>query len=274
MKFIFRNFLLRMDVVIRSGAKIFGSSSKEELLNAVLAERPDLCSVPVSFPPQGMVGCTVRIGDEIFKTPLVKGEGLFSSFNKDIENLQRLQGAGLSVVPRLTCLGKHFPFYGMTRMPGVPLSDSLPNMTGQEKENLAKDVASFIADVAETLPARSGKYARHADLRPDNIFVDPATKKLTAVIDYGVFEYCAKEDLGRFSLRIKAHYAGSGFCKMMTAAYEALSQEDSPKERRWQVGDSAPTRCEDAGGQKNPCRPASFDPRSRLPLRPISGFGF
>lgn len=73
----------------------------------------------------------------------------------------------------------------------------------------------------------------HGDLRPENIMVDPKTKKLTAVIDLGVAHYGLPE-MDIFGMRLShensfidlvardyAYKSSAGFCMTDIPCYEA-----------------------------------------------------
>lgn len=204
---------------VRALAKLAGGPSREDFLAAILSERPDLCKKTVFFPTQGAAAHTVFIENEVFKGPLMDNRA-FRFFNKDCECLQMLMGKGLRVVPEITYIGQKANFYGMQRMPGMVLAGVILTLTPEEKQHLAKDIADFIVDVARVLPRKDGKYARHGDLHPGNILIDPHTKRLTGVIDFGYFQYFSKQNLGRFPLRTKIFYAQDNFDSMIEQEYE------------------------------------------------------
>lgn len=162
-----------------------------DFLEAILRERPDLKGKPAYFPAQGQFGFSIFIGNEVFKGPRAN---VARWFDNESDMLQLLQGRGLPV-PEVTCVGKESYFYGMTRMPGVTLETELPHMTFGQKQALAEEVSDFMIKMARALPRHDGLYATQGDLREGNILVDPETKKLSAVIDFGLAEFVPKEML-------------------------------------------------------------------------------
>lgn len=212
-----------MTAFVRAAARVQGAATGNEFLESILAERPDLRDQPVYFPTQGAIAHTVFIGDEVFKGPLWKGDA-FSSFNKDIECLKPLQGKGIDVVPKITSIGTKSAFFSMTRMKGVVLADVLKDLSQDEKRALAKDIVAFFIDLAKALPTENGKYARHGDMQPGNVMIDPETKKLTGIIDFGFFEHHARDDLGKLPLRTRLCYGRSGLVEMIEEEFAAQKE--------------------------------------------------
>ncbi len=189
-----------MQAFKRAAAKPEGRMGSD-FLEAVLRERPDLQGQRAYFPAQGECGHVVFIGDEVFKGP--QDWMLFDykdqpvgDFDKEHETLSQLQGCGLPV-PRVTCVGRQAYFYGMTRMPGVTLTEAFKTMTDKEKRDAAFDIADFMIGMAKALPPQDGMYACQEDLHGNNVLIDPKTKRLAAVIDFGVVSYASREDLAR-----------------------------------------------------------------------------
>ncbi|MBU6475339.1 MAG: aminoglycoside 3'-phosphotransferase/choline kinase family protein [Alphaproteobacteria bacterium] len=181
----------------KAAAQPEGSGNR--FLEAILRERPDLQGEMAYFPSQGCFGYTVIIGDEVFKGPrpstyVRSVDEHVKSFDREADVLQELEGKGLPV-PRVTCRGKEAVFYGMTRLPGVTLDGVQREMTEDEMKSLAEEVADFVIGMAQKLPREDGLYALQGDLREPNILVDPATKKLTGIIDFGMACDVTKNDL-------------------------------------------------------------------------------
>ncbi len=180
-----------------SAAKPEGSGNR--FLEAILEERPDLKDRTAYFPEQGSFGYTVFIGDEVFKGPrhsmYIDDIGKYvREFEHEADVLQELEGKDLPV-PRVTCRGKNTVFYGMTRLPGVGFDGVQYSMTEEQLKNLAEEVADFMMDMAKKLPRGNGLYAMQGDLREPNILVDPDTKKLSGIIDFGMACNVTKDDL-------------------------------------------------------------------------------
>ncbi len=174
------------------------------------------------------MGQTVFIGNEVFKKPTWKAPQIYYSFNKDAECLKKLGDKNIPFIPKLTCTGTNSPFYGMTFMDGVSLTDNLHDLNHEEKDALASDIADSIINIGNNLPKKNGKLAKHADLRPDNILIDPITKKLTAIIDFGLIEYCNEEKLGDTSFWVKWFYSKSDLPEIISNKYKEkiTSQKD------------------------------------------------
>lgn len=158
----------------------------------IAAERPDLAGQPVYVPAQGRLGHALIIGDEVFKGP--RRADLRASFSEEPDVLQALAGAGLPI-PRVTYRAREGVFYAMTRVPGVALAAIYDEMSTDERNRLAEDLADFVIRMAGALPGKSGKYAVHGDLTRDNILIDPATRRLSGIIDFGCVLHLPRNNL-------------------------------------------------------------------------------
>ena len=164
-----------------------------DILGAILEERPDLKAlftkhttsvflgtVPnfnepmIYFPKQGNSAYTVIVRkkegeEEVFKAPRIDNISDDNEFKEvyawdrveqiKLEGrvLEHLHGMGLPV-PELTYEGKETVFIGMTRMKGVKLdSVVIDKMTYQEKRQLAKDIAGFIAGFENAISDRDAE---------------------------------------------------------------------------------------------------------------------
>ena len=181
-------------------------TSPIDLVEAVLHERPDLRGKTGYPTGQGTEAHTVFIGGEFFKAPqdliydeksgrlIYDAETAIAAFDKEIEFLQQLQGKGLPV-PEITCVGKESVFYGMTSVKGVPLGKDFERIySAEEQRLLARDIISFVVDMANALPQKNSAFITHDDLHCNNIFVDPVTRRLSGVIDFGMVKYCTKDE--------------------------------------------------------------------------------
>jgi serine/threonine protein kinase len=185
-----------MEAFYRAAAKPIGSSGND-FLAAILRERKDLWGKGAYFPPRGGWAHTVVIGDEVFKGP--KRDTLYSpdekikKFDEEIEYLKSLQETGLPV-PRITCEGKGAVFYGMTRVPGIVLGFNVDGRFNEsEMRTLAKDIIGFVINMANAMPRNEkGEFIAHDDLHGENILIDPETKRLSGVIDFGLVKYCSR----------------------------------------------------------------------------------
>lgn len=167
------------------------SGNSIDILEAILQERPDLKDTPAVFPSQGQKGHTVIIGDEVFKGPQRSSGECRDDFDTECRTLKDLEGKELSVaVPRITTEGKDYLFFGMTRVPGETLNhDYQSTMTKEEQQQLAKDLINFVIEFAHAMPTKGNKFAMHGDLWHANIFINPETKRLSGVIDFGIVKY-------------------------------------------------------------------------------------
>ncbi len=168
--------------------------SGNDFLDAILRERDDLRE---KFERGELMTCSSRygcnaniviIGDEVFKGP--KMEWNAPELDREVEILKQLAGKGLCV-PEVKWQSKDSHIFSMKRMPGVEMMSVL-DLTPGEKSNIAKDIADFISGMALALPSENGRYAMHGDLNPGNILLDPQTRRVTAIIDFGIIDYCQK----------------------------------------------------------------------------------
>lgn len=194
-----------------------GASAKHSRLSgyaflaAILRERKDidLDKTPAYFPGcnddperpirdvplveghmQGANSLVIFIGDEVFKTP--RHADYMDGFDDERKVLQQLAGAGLPI-PKVTHVGQGFVFYGMTRTPGDVLGYKFaPHFTLEEQRDLAKQVVDVVIRIAQATMKENGQFLMHNDLHPENIMIDPATKKLTGIIDFGQMAWCNK----------------------------------------------------------------------------------
>ena len=192
-----------MQAFSRAAAKPEGPS-QVDLLEAILRERPDLHGEMVYFPGvsgskndgqknivpghfQGGNAYIIFIGNEVFKAASF---GSAEYFDKEWQTLCQMEGKGLPV-PEVTCVGKEAVFFGMTRLPGVQLSkDFLDVFKPEEIELLAHDLGDFIAGMAKALPRdERDQPAVYFDLQPKNILIDPETRKMTGVVDFGIINH-------------------------------------------------------------------------------------
>lgn len=193
-------------MMMEAFSKASGARAEElggGLVSAIHAERPALKGLTETFTEAGKTSYTLIIGNEVFKGFRLNKSARqaqseesfekeknkrFAAFMTEIETLRALEGSKLPV-PKVTCVGENALFYGMTLEPGVVLGDVFKSFTPQQRSQLARDIAKFIMEMARALPAKDGNYAKHADLHHHNILVDPQTKRLTAVVDFGRILY-------------------------------------------------------------------------------------
>lgn len=179
-----------MEAFNKAGKKAEGMG-QNAFLEAVLLERPDLQGKPEKFPTQGQKGHVVIIGDEVFKAPnRATGESM-DDYNTELATLKALEGSDITAaVPKITTEGKDFLLFGMTRVPGVTMGyDYGAKLSKSEQRQLAKDIINFIIELAQALPQKNGKFAMHDDLYYNNIMIDPETKRLSGVIDFGIIKH-------------------------------------------------------------------------------------
>lgn len=180
-----------MHAFARSATKEDGSAN--DFVDTILRERPDLKGEMVYVPSQGAEGYTVFIGNEIFKGPrATRAYNLATNIyfmDQEVDFLKRLEGKDLPV-PRVTYLGKDAAFYGMTRVPGVPLGfDFEERLNDGQLHALAKDIIDFVIKMAKALPEDpTYGYWMNTDMHAGNIMIDPKTKRLSGVIDFGNVE--------------------------------------------------------------------------------------
>jgi aminoglycoside phosphotransferase (APT) family kinase protein len=102
----------------------------KDLISAIVAERPDLKDFNFVSPRGGALAYTYLVGREVFKA--LKAEG-HESLETEIAILKSL--SDVPEVPVVTTEGQFAHFFGMTRMPGVPMSAILWNMTEKQKHD-------------------------------------------------------------------------------------------------------------------------------------------
>lgn len=195
---------------------------KKDFLEAVLHERPDLKERPVFFPSQGQKGHVVIIGDEVFKAPRQASGESMDDYDTEFATLKALEGAGITAaIPRITTEGKDYLLFGMTRVPGVTMgSDYDSRLTRDEQRQLAKDLVNFVVEMAHALPEKNGRFAMHDDLYYSNILIDPETKRLAGVIDFGIVKYkTAREWKPMFD------FEGTAFHAMLRKEFDRRKSE-------------------------------------------------
>jgi len=200
-------------------------TSIENFIDAILWERPDLRKkiakgkASVEREESANSAYVVFIGDEVFKAPKLKRDmeasasgdeyetvkkvnrNIIIAFEKEVEALQGLKGSS-RLIPKVTYIGKGTLFFAMSRKPGVTYESltAITPLTTEQKRTLARDLIDFIIHMALALPMENGRYAKHSDLHRRNILLDPKTKKLTAVIDFGRIFYFSRDKLGHVGI--------------------------------------------------------------------------
>lgn len=204
-----------------------------DFVNEILEERPDLKGKNFHFPPQGTLSYTVIIEDEFFKKPTNHHNFLAPIFNKDAKNILKFKDADFDALPKIKYISRDKSFYSTTRTAGVMLKDLLPQLTEKEEERLAEDIAKAIIVIAHNMPTNNrNHHIRHGDIKPENILIDPKSKRFTGLIDYGRMIYRPKDKLGKLGLLFKWHYGDSKLPEMINQKYKELSKEqNSPNNR-------------------------------------------
>lgn len=191
-----------------------------DFLEAIFAERPDLRDQHAYFPGQGQKAHTVIIGDEVFKGPRRPDGEYRDDFETECKYLQVLEKSGLPV-PRVTAVGKDFLFVGMTKVPGVEMPSVFSSGLHQtQQQQLAKDLVNFVVEMAQALPPRDGRFLMHDDLWNANILIDPDTKRLSGVIDFGKVAYKSAAEWAPMY-----DFQGSAFYTMMQEEFNRRKNE-------------------------------------------------
>jgi hypothetical protein len=196
-----------------------------ELQEAIFRERPDLRGQTAQFPRPGAKSHVVIIGNEFFKGPVSleptsPGEEPRVDFEVECKALKDLEGKGLPI-PAITTIGKDYLFLGTTKAPGILMGgDFESKMTTQQQRVLAKDLIDFVIGMANALPAKDGKFAMHDDLWYSNIFIDPATKRLSAVVDFGKVAYKTADEWAPMF-----DFEGRPFYKMLQQEFDSRRGE-------------------------------------------------
>lgn len=210
-----------MREAFRTAAAKKGASAVD-FIDAVLSERPDLTGKRQIFPGQGQKGHVVIIEDEVFKAPREASGESMDDYLTENKVLRQLENSRITTaIPRITTEGKDFIFFGMTRVPGVSMgSDYDSALTREQQKQLAKDLVNFIVEMAQALPPQGGKFAMHDDLYYNNIMIDPETKRLTGVIDFGLVTYKRPSEW-----KPMYDFKGSGFYDLMQNEFNARKSE-------------------------------------------------
>ena len=93
-------------------------------------------------------------------------------------------------------------------------------MSRDEQKRLAEDLISFVIDMAYALPAQGDKFAMHDDLWNANIMIDPQTKRLSGVIDFGKVAYKTADQWAPMY-----DFQGSPFEAMLQQAFDRRRAE-------------------------------------------------
>jgi aminoglycoside phosphotransferase (APT) family kinase protein len=215
------------EAFLKASAKPEGSSGID-FLEAILRERPDLREQRAYFPKQGWNAHTVFIGDEVFKGP--RQEMHVAGFDNEYQTLQQMTGKGLPV-PEVTCVGKDAVFFGMKRLEGVILPDNFTEIFTQEEQRaLAKDIIAFVVGMSQEFPLQDDKFMGHRDFNPGNILIDPETKKLSAIIDFGYAGYIDRKNCHCFQgAFLDAKERLAGFNEMLDEEYRRVKPSVSGK---------------------------------------------
>ena len=121
-------------------------ASVNAFIDKILHARPDLADATFYAPSQGKNSLTVMTADEVFKPPNRPEDA--AHFLKEYKFLEHMSGCNLGLaVPAVTHpAGEDGGFYGMTRLPGEPLTRALlESLPQEEQEKIADDLARFNA---------------------------------------------------------------------------------------------------------------------------------
>ncbi len=168
------------------------SKDLESFHKDVMHEVDGLEGKEVIIPNQGMMSNVIIIGDYVFKGPTNAGTVVY--YDQDFQVLQHIAGKGLPS-PEVTHIGEKSMFFGMKRIKGVPLY-SLPALKPEEEQDLAKSIADFVVRLARAVPPRNGQYLQNPDINGGNILINPETKRLEGIIDFGDAYYGPLSKLG------------------------------------------------------------------------------
>lgn len=127
--------------------------SANQLIERIIALRPDLRNETFIVPRYGNTSLTVMTVNEVFKSCMSRGNP--TDFAREIAVLEHLQGREMGAdIPRLTWKSDDASIYGMTRMHGEALSKSLlAQLPAQEQARIATAIGTFNGVMARSLPA-------------------------------------------------------------------------------------------------------------------------
>lgn len=129
--------------------------SLNRLIDAIIAQRPDLAEMPFAATGMGKCSLTVKTMDEVFKAPL-KGRSNVDMISDEAKFLAHLNGKDLGVVqiPTVTTVAEDGSFYGMTRVHGVPLTpEVLSSLPEDEQQRIAHALADFNVRMSKSFDA-------------------------------------------------------------------------------------------------------------------------
>lgn len=125
--------------------------SANQLIDRIIALRPDLRHETFIVPRSGNTSLTVMTVNEVFKSCMSRGNP--ADFAREIAVLEHLQGREMGAdIPRLTWKSQDASIYGMTRMHGQALSKGLlAELPVEEQVSIAQAIGTFNAVMARSI---------------------------------------------------------------------------------------------------------------------------
>lgn len=177
--------------------------SANQLIDRIIALRPDLRNETFIVPRSGNTALTVMTVNEVFKSCMSRGNP--ADFAREYAVLEHLQGRELGAkIPQLTWRSDDKSIYGMTRLHGEALSkDLLASLPADEQARIAAIIGRFNALIAAGIDdaqrAALGLQSKLAAdiVTPGHVFeaLEPSAAKVNLGIDalrvaVRVAEYC------------------------------------------------------------------------------------
>lgn len=125
--------------------------SANQLIDRIIALRPDLRNETFIVPRTGNTALTVMTVNEVFKSGMSRGNP--TDFAREYAVLEHLQGHEMgAAIPQLTWCADDYSIYGMTRLHGEPVSkELLASLPEEEQSRIAAVVGTFNAALSHSM---------------------------------------------------------------------------------------------------------------------------
>lgn len=179
--------------------------SANQLIDRIIAMRPDLRNETFIVPRTGNTSLTVMTVNEVFKSCMSRGNP--ADFAREYAVLQHLQGREMGAdIPQLTWRSDDHSIYGMTRLHGEAVSkELLASLSAQEQARIAAVVGTFNATMSRSMTEDQRKeLGLQSALMADVITANHVFEALEP--DYvkmrlGGYNYAVAHRLAEYSLR-------------------------------------------------------------------------
>ncbi len=129
------------------------------LIDAIIAERPDLADATFGVPDKGNTALTLIVGDEVFKAPANCRQ--IGALAREFHLQESFTKAGVAGIAPVTYVGKNACFYAVKKLDGV--HPAFWRMTKEERAACWARIGQTIADAGQVDKPRlrraaAGKY--------------------------------------------------------------------------------------------------------------------